>query len=116
MAINRSREGLRCEPMGPYSKKSTLQGSVYLLIWVQEGAEVVFAETGGRNFENFAVQPAGWPADRLAGRPVGKLAGRLAKTGRNRLAGRPKPAENRPKPAGAGQGISSNSRSIAHGG
>ena len=81
MAINRSREGLRCEPMGPYSKKSTLQGSVYLLIWVQEGAKVVFAETGDRNFENFAVQPAG----------------RLAKTGRNRLAGRPKTAENRPK-------------------
>ena len=67
IAINRSREGLRCEPMGPYSKKSTLQGSVYLLIWVQEGAEVVFAETGGRNFENFAVQPASRPAGRPAG-------------------------------------------------
>ena len=59
MAINRSREGLGCEPAGPYSEKSTLQGSVYLVIVVQEGAEVVFAETGGRNFENFAVQPAG---------------------------------------------------------
>ena len=51
MAINRSREGLRCEPMGRYSKKSTLRGSVYLLIEVQEGAEAVFDETGGRNFE-----------------------------------------------------------------
>ena len=61
IAINRSREGLRCEPMGPYSKKSTLQGSVYLLIWVQEGAEVVFAETGGRNFENFDVRLASRP-------------------------------------------------------
>ena len=59
IAINRSREGLRCEPMGRYSKKSTYQGSVYLLIVVQEGAEVVFVETGGRNFENFAVRLAG---------------------------------------------------------
>ena len=59
--------------MGPYSKKSTLQGSVYLLIVVQEGPEVVFAETGGRNFENFAVQPAGRPAGRPGGWPVGRL-------------------------------------------
>ena len=51
MAINRSREGLRCEPMGPYSKKSTLQGSVYILIEVQEVPEASFDETGGRNFE-----------------------------------------------------------------
>ena len=89
MAINRSREGLGCEPMGPYSKKSTYQGSVYLLIWVQEGAEAVFVETGGPNFEKFAVQPAGRPAGRLASQLAGWLAGRLA--------GRP--AKNGPKPA-----------------
>merc|ERR1712015_75223 len=91
IAIDRSREGLRCEPMGRYSEKSTLRGSVYLLIEVQEGPEVVFAETGGRNFENFAVQPAGW----LAGRLAGQLAGRLASAGwpAGRRAGRPKLAE-----------------------
>ena len=87
MAINRSREGLGCEPMGRYSEKSTYQGSVYLLIWVQEGAEVVFVETGGRNFENFAVQPAGRPAGQNRPKPVGRPArtGRKpAETGRNR--------------------------------
>ena len=62
MAINRSRQGLRCEPTAPYSEKSTLQGSVYLLIGVQERPEATSAETGGRNFENFAVQPARPPA------------------------------------------------------
>ena len=56
MAINRSREGLGCEPTAPYSEKSTLQGSVHLLIRVQERPEATSAETGGRNFENFAVQ------------------------------------------------------------
>ena len=70
MAINRSREGLGCEPTAPYSEKSTLQGSVYLLIRVQERPEATSAETGGRNFENFVVRLASWPADR--GGRVGK--------------------------------------------
>ena len=63
IAINRSREGLRCEPMGRYSEKSTYQGSVYLLIGVQERPEAIYAETGGRIFENFAAQPVGWLAE-----------------------------------------------------
>ena len=37
--------------MGRYSEKSTLQGSVHLLIEVQETPEAIFDETGGRNFE-----------------------------------------------------------------
>ena len=49
MAINRSREGLRCEPMGRYSEKSTYQGSVYILIALQELLEATFDETRGRN-------------------------------------------------------------------
>ena len=51
MAIICSREGLGCEPTGRYSEKSTLQGSVYILIEVQEVLEATFDETGGRNFE-----------------------------------------------------------------
>ena len=82
--------------MGRYSEKSTLRGSVYLLIEVQEGPEAVFDETGGRNFENFAVQPAGWPAGRQAGRPAGWPAGRWA---RRRAKTGPKPAET-DRPAG----------------
>ena len=88
IAINRSREGLGCEPTGPYSEKSTLQGSVYLVIVVQEGAEVVFAETGGRNFENFAVRLAGWPKPAetgwLAGQNRPKTGRKPAETGRSR--------------------------------
>ena len=49
MTINRSREGLRCEPMGRYSEKSTYQGSVYILIALQELLEATFDETRGRN-------------------------------------------------------------------
>ena len=49
IAINRSREGLGCEPMGRYSKKSTYQGSVYILIALQELLEATFDETRGRN-------------------------------------------------------------------
>ena len=75
MAINRSRQGLRCEPTAPYSEKSTLQGSVYLLIGIQERPEATSAETGGRNFENFAV--------RLASRPAGR-DGRVGKNGNAR--------------------------------
>ena len=44
--------------MGRYSEKSTLQGSVHLLIGVQEVPEAIFDETGGRNFEKID-----WPAD-----------------------------------------------------
>ena len=43
--------------MGRYSEKSTYQGSVYLLIVVQEVLEATFDETGGRNFEKID-QPA----------------------------------------------------------
>ena len=49
MRINRSREGLRCEPMGRYSEKSTYQGSAYILIALQELLEATFDETRGRN-------------------------------------------------------------------
>ena len=63
MAINRSREGLRCEPMGRYSEKSTYQGSVYLLIGVQEDQAATFDATGGRNFEkiDWLADPKKWP-------------------------------------------------------
>ena len=63
MAIDRSREGLRCEPMGRYSEKSTYQGSVYLLIEVQEIPEATFDETGGRNFKknDWPADPKKWP-------------------------------------------------------
>ena len=49
--------------MGRYSKKSTYQGSVYILIEVQEVPEATFDETGDGNFEkiDWLADPKKWP-------------------------------------------------------
>ena len=49
--------------MGRYSEKSTLQGSVYILIVVQEVPEATLDGTGGRNFEkiDWLADPKKWP-------------------------------------------------------